>query len=230
MPDPKKQRAGRKGGQAVSKDRAHMAAIGRKGGQRSRVKRSDQSQQKEQTGSQVAASEEKNQRVPEQSRGHENSQHGGFDDPIEMIKADHRHINSLFEDYETAGGEDKVAIAERIMKELQVHAAIEEEIFYPAFKEKAGTQGRDQVAEALEEHQLVKTALHELRTMEPDDDAFDSAFQDMMHDVQHHVSEEEEKMLPLAEEILAEDLEELGTEMQRRKHDLTESIATEALH
>lgn len=231
MPDAKKQRAGRKGGQTVSKDRAHMAAIGRKGGQRSRVKRSEKQDlekqdQKEQVGgSQISSRQEHQQEAREQPRERETSR-----EAIEMLKNDHQRVQDLFEQYETAGGDDKMSIAHKIMKELEIHAAIEEEIFYPAFKEKAGKQGEDMVTEALEEHQAVKTALKELKAMEPEDDTFESTFHDMIHDVMHHVTEEEGEMLPLAEEVLGPALEELGTEMERRKHDLMESLETEALH
>jgi general stress protein YciG/hemerythrin superfamily protein len=229
MPDAKKQRAGRKGGQAVSKDRAHMAAIGRKGGQRSRVKRSEKQEvETQQPKTQIVSSHEPSQEQPdgaqEQSREAALSDHA-----IELLKSDHRRIQDLFEEYETAGGDDKVSIGHKIMKELEIHAAIEEEIFYPAFKEKSGKHGEDMVTEALEEHQAVKTALKELKAMESDDDSFESTFHDMIHDVMHHVTEEESEMLPLAEEVLGNALEELGTEMQRRKHDLMES-ETEALH
>jgi general stress protein YciG len=223
MPDAKKQRAGRKGGQTVSKDRAHMAAIGRKGGQRSRVKRSETHEQKEDiAGSPLTA-------ASQQSDGASERESGTSDQAVEMLKTDHQRVHSLFEDYETAGGEDKIAIADKIMKELEIHTAIEEEIFYPAFMEKAGKQGQNMVTEALEEHQSVKTALKELKGMEPDDEAFESTFIDMIHDVEHHVGEEEGEMFPLAEEVLGDGLEELGAEMHKRKHDLMESLASEAL-
>lgn len=224
MPDAKKQRAGRKGGQTVSKDRAHMAAIGRKGGQRSRVKRSEGQEQKEDIVSSSMTPE------AEQSNGASERESGTSDQAVEMLKTDHQRVHSLFEDYETAGGEDKTAIAHKIMQELEVHAAIEEEIFYPAFREKSGKQGRDMVTEALEEHQSVKTALKELKAMEPDDGAFEGTFLDMMHDVEHHVGEEEGEMFPLAEEVLGDSLEELGAEMHKRKHDVMETLASEALH
>lgn len=227
MPDAKKQRAGRKGGQTVSKDRAHMAAIGRKGGQRSRVKRSETAEQKDNVSaaSMTATAAEHTESVAATPR-----QTGTSDHAVEMLKADHQRVHSLFEDYETAGGEDKTAIANKIMKELEIHAAIEEEIFYPAFREKSGEQGRDMVTEALEEHQSVKTALKQLKAMDSDNEDFESTFFDMMHDVEHHVGEEEGEMFPLAEEVLGNRLEELGAEMQKRKHDLLESLATEALH
>ena len=227
MPDAKKQRAGRKGGQTVSKDRAHMAAIGRKGGQRSRVKRSEAHEQKEDIASSPVTAEAEQHH---ERNGGSERESGTSDQAVEMLKTDHQRVHSLFEDFETAGGEDKAAIANKIMKELEIHAAIEEEIFYPAFREHSGKQGQDMVTEALEEHQSVKTALKELKAMESDDDAFESTFLDMMHDVEHHVGEEEGEMFPLAEEVLGDSLEELGAEMQKRKHDLLESFASEALH
>ncbi|WP_447984465.1 hemerythrin domain-containing protein [Nitrospira sp. Nam74] len=234
MPDAKKQRAGRKGGQTVSKDRAHMAAIGRIGGQRSRVKRSEkqglQAQEQQEQKEPVARSHGPGSEAQREGQHEPARESGMSDQAIEMLKRDHRRVQDLFEEYETAGGDDKISIGHKIMNELDVHTAIEEDIFYPAFKEKAGKQGEDMVAEALEEHQAVKTALKELKAMEPDDDSFENTFHNMIHDVMHHVTEEESEMLPLAEEVLGDALEELGTEMQRRKHDLMDSLETEPLH
>jgi hemerythrin superfamily protein len=228
MADAKKQRAGRKGGQTVSKDRAHMAAIGRKGGQRSRVKRSEKQEAEQRDQKEPVVSPEVLSNEARQDRSQERPRETGTSDhAIEMLKSDHQRVQDLFEEYETAGGDDKSSIAHKIMKELDIHAAIEEEIFYPAFKEKAGKQGEDMVTEALDEHQAVKTALKELTAMEPDEDTFESTFHNMIHDVMHHVTEEESDMLPLAEEVLGDALEELGTEMQRRKHDLMESLEAE---
>jgi len=230
MPDAKKQRAGRKGGQIVSKDRAHMAAIGRKGGQRSRVKRSQNQEVKTQDQKDPVVGSHLPGQGQQDGAQQQAREAVSSEEAIELLKSDHRRVQDLFEAYETAGGDDKISIGHKIMKELDVHAAIEEEIFYPAFKEKAGKQGEDMVTEALEEHQAVKTALKELKAMDPDDDSFESTFHDMIHDVMHHVTEEESEMLPLAEEVLGDALEELGTDMQRRKHDLMESLEAEPLH
>src|SRR5947209_20592755 len=97
MPDAKKQRAGRKGGQTVSKDRAHMAAIGRKGGQRSRVKRSEAPEQKEDIVRAPMATE------VGKNNGASERESGTSDQAVEMLKTDHQRVHSLFEDYETAG-------------------------------------------------------------------------------------------------------------------------------
>lgn len=225
MPDAKKQQAGRKGGQVVSKDRAHMAAIGRKGGQRSHLKRAEKQQQND-------ASQERslNDGVVQTAKASSPDKQpvtADSENAVAILKADHRRVNSLFEDYETAGGADKIAIAEKIMRELEIHSAVEEELFYPAVKEKAGRDGQEYVAEALEAHRSVKTAMRELKALDAEDETFESAFMDMMHDVQHHVDEEEGEILPLAEEALGDSLEELGSEIMRRKHDFLESAANE---
>ena len=49
---------------------------------------------------------------------------------------------------------------------------------------------------------------------------FDAKFQELIHNVEHHVEEEESEMFPLAEQELAEDLEEMSEEMQELKADM----------
>jgi len=222
MPDPKKQRAGRKGGQTVSRDRAHMAAIGRKGGQRSRVKRTAPAPQAE---SDMPTNERTETEQTNDGTRQANSHHA-----VELLKADHAHVHSLYEDYETAGGEDKHNLAEKIIRELEVHTAIEEEIFYPALQEQADKRGKDLVREAFEEHKAVKGIIRELRDMDPEHESYESRFHDLMQDVEHHVGEEEGEMLPVAEEVLGDALEELGADMQKRKHELLDTLTVGAPH
>jgi hemerythrin superfamily protein len=194
-----------------------MAAIGRKGGQRSRVRRTAPQAPTEST--------TPTHEAPETAHGsHESTRQPDGHHAVELLKADHAHVHSLFEDYETAGGEDKHNLAEKIIRELEAHAAIEEEIFYPAFQEKADKVGKDMIREALEEHKAVKGAIRELRDMDPEHESFESKFHDMMQDVEHHVGEEEGEMLPMAEEVLGDALEDLGADMQKRKSELLDSL------
>src|SRR5262245_2947151 len=56
-------------------------------------------------------------------------------DAIALLKADHRKVEGLFEQFEKARSDDRrAALAMEICTELTVHAMIEEEIFYPACK------------------------------------------------------------------------------------------------
>lgn len=77
--------------------------------------------------------------------------------------------------------------------------------------------------EAIQEHQKVKNLIVALREMGPDNQEFDATFRELMQNVEHHVAEEENAMFPLAEQELAEDLDELKEEMQELKKEILAS-------
>jgi hemerythrin superfamily protein len=145
-------------------------------------------------------------------------------DAVALIKADHREVEKLFNEFEDAGDrayKSKQQLVEQIIKELEVHATIEEEIYYPAVEAKAKKDGKELVAEAVEEHHVVKVLLGELATMSAEDDAFDAKVTVLIENVRHHVEEEEEELLPQSEEILGdEELARLGEAMAARKQQL----------
>jgi len=145
-------------------------------------------------------------------------------DAVALIKADHREVEQLFREFEEAGDrayKTKQQLVEQIIKELEVHATIEEEIYYPAVEAKAKKDGKELVAEAVEEHHVVKVLLGELSGMPAEDDAFDAKVTVLMENVRHHVEEEEEEMLPQSEKVLGrEQLARLGEEMAARKRQL----------
>ena len=141
-------------------------------------------------------------------------------DAIALLKADHQRVKDLFAQYEAAANvETKRTLAEQAFVELETHAQLEENVFYPAVNEDTD-EGPALVQESLSEHEMVKTLIQELRSMAHDTDAFDAKFQELIQNVSHHVEEEESEMFPLAEQELAEDLEELSEEMQELKADL----------
>src|SRR3712207_7709544 len=75
-------------------------------------------------------------------------------DAVKLLKDDHEKVKGLFRQFEKARGEaKKKQLADEIMMELEVHSKIEEEIFYPAVREKVGED--ELVAEAVEEHHVV---------------------------------------------------------------------------
>src|SRR4029434_10863780 len=126
----------------------------------------------------------------------------------------------LLAEYEAAANvETKRTLAAQVCMELETHAQLEENIFYPAVNE--GTnEGPDLVKDSVQEHETVHLLIQELQGMEHDTDAFDTKFQELIKHVQHHVEEEEAEMCPLAEQELAEDLDEMSEEMQELKADL----------
>jgi len=143
---------------------------------------------------------------------------------ITLLKADHAKVKQLFEQWETAEPDQQAAISEMVFHELEVHADLEEQLFYPAMREKADEQDSELLDEALKEHKQVKEAIAKLRGLPAEDEeAFQSLFEELMDDVSHHVEEEESEMLPRAEKKLGARLTELGGEMQKRKQRVTAS-------
>jgi hemerythrin superfamily protein len=137
----------------------------------------------------------------------------------QMIRQDHKKVEGLFKKFEqTKGSQAKRRLAENAMAELEVHAALEEEIFYPAVKNEVD-DGSSMVQEAIEEHQTVKQLISELKRMEEADEEFESQFSQLMENVQHHVEEEESEMLPKVEESEL-DLNSLGQQMAQRKQEM----------
>ena len=137
----------------------------------------------------------------------------------QMIRQDHKKVEGLFKKFEqTQGSQAKRRLAENAMAELEVHAALEEEIFYPAVKKEVD-DGSSMVQEAIEEHQTVKQLISELKGMQEANEEFESQFSQLMENVQHHVEEEESEMLPKVEESQL-DLNSLGQQMAQRKQQM----------
>lgn len=113
-------------------------------------------------------------------------------DVIALIKSDHAAVNQLFRRYQTLGDRalrTKRAVADRVIKELSVHAAVEEQVLYP--NARALPNGKRLVKEAIKEHQSLKEALATLEKTRPDSDDFDDLMSEIRDDVRHHVKEEE---------------------------------------
>ena len=98
-------------------------------------------------------------------------------DAIAMLKTDHRKVKELFRKYEAAGDrtyQKKKSLAEEICTEISLHSRLEEELFYPAVKAHADKDGKDLVAEAVEEHHVVATLIDELQALQHQDERFDA--------------------------------------------------------
>src|SRR5262249_8131148 len=138
---------------------------------------------------------------------------------IEMLKEDHRKVKELFEEFEHAQQDQvKERIVENTLHELEIHAPLEEEIFYPAAEEQIGE--KESIDEAREEHHVVKLLIGELKKMSSDDERNDAKYTVLAESVKHHIEEEESELFPKLEGKI--DAEELGAEMETRKEQLQE--------
>lgn len=147
-------------------------------------------------------------------------------DPVKMLKDDHAEVKKLFAEFEKADGRSKTRIVNEAIMELEIHAMIEEEIFYPAI-EKA-TKEEDMMAEAEEEHHVAKMLMEEIKSLDRSSDSttYDAKFTVLAENVKHHIKEEETEMLPKAKDLGKEKLEELGRQMEERKMALKKEMSS----
>lgn len=124
---------------------------------------------------------------------------GTFPDVIQLLRDDHKLVRSLFARYAKASNGEKPQIAQRIMRELTIHAAIEERVVYPAFR--AVFHDPHMIYEAVDEHQLIQVLLDKLSRFRPGPGSatFDARFKVLRELVKHHVDKEESRVFPKAE-------------------------------
>jgi hemerythrin superfamily protein len=141
-------------------------------------------------------------------------------DAITMLKDDHKTVEALFKRFEKAGDgaiAEKRSIVDSIIEELAIHAAVEEQLFYPVTR--ATVPATEDIAlESLEEHHIVKWVLSELDGMNPEDERFEPKVKVLMENVRHHVKEEEEEYFPTVRDELGRNaLADLGDAMAAAK-------------
>lgn len=133
-----------------------------------------------------------------------------------MIRMDHAHVLGMFHKLQPdTGATVREATIRNICTALEIHATLEEEIFYPALREVAPDEPvlQDSVAEHDEMRALIAT----VRGLPAGDPGVDDALAALMRAVLHHVADEETVLLPLAERQLADRLGELGARMTERR-------------
>ena len=150
-------------------------------------------------------------------------------DAIALMKEDHKKVKGLLSELEETsekGVKKREKLLAQIVKEVKVHTQIEEEIFYPAYRD-AVTKKDDRKLffEATYEHHVVDLVIPELKRTNPSSEQFGAKAKVLKELIEHHADEEEKEMFPKARRVLnAEELRELGGEMQRRKQQLMKSL------
>ena len=138
-------------------------------------------------------------------------------DAIALIKQDHQKVKDLFDQFEKAETlREKKQIAAQAINELKIHAAIEEDIFYPAVRKPVGKQVMN---EADEEHHVAKFLIAELEVMTGKEEHFEAKFKVLSENVRHHIKEEENEMLPKTRSAEV-DMDKLGQKMLAHKNKL----------
>jgi hemerythrin superfamily protein len=140
-------------------------------------------------------------------------------DAVALLKADHREVDQLVQQFENARSDRKEAIARRICTALTVHAQIEEELLYPAARNVLDPDDMDLVDEADVEHASIKQLVAEVESASPSDALYDAKVKVIGEYVKHHVKEEERELFPKLRRTEL-DLKALGAQLAERKQAL----------
>jgi iron-sulfur cluster repair protein YtfE (RIC family) len=144
-----------------------------------------------------------------------------------LLKADHDKVGGILKKIDATterGVKTREELFTQLKTELDVHARIEETIFYPELEKADETH--DITLEAFEEHRLVKQLLGELEKMDKSDETWTARFTVLKENVEHHVEEEETDMFPKARKVLTkEQAEEIGTRMEEAKKEQLKAAA-----
>lgn len=144
---------------------------------------------------------------------------------VDMLREDHdkvRELLSQLSETTSRATKKRSDLLEKIKKEILLHTQIEEEVFYPAFRDSDVEESKKLFYEAKEEHRAVdELVLPDLETTEPGSDEFSGRMKVLKEMIEHHAEEEEKEIFPKAKKVFSkEELEELGQRMAERKQEL----------
>ncbi|PYQ29436.1 MAG: hemerythrin [Acidobacteria bacterium] len=142
-------------------------------------------------------------------------------DAIALLKQDHEKVRGLLGQLESASGARRAKLLTQVEQELKIHTQVEEEIFYPAYREAARKkEDKKLYFEAVQEHHVVDLVMPEMNDGDTPEElkAKAKVLKDL---VEHHAGEEEKEMFPRARKALDRDeLRELGERIEMRKEEL----------
>ncbi|SAK61877.1 cation-binding protein [Caballeronia temeraria] len=140
-------------------------------------------------------------------------------DALDMLEADHRAIEQLFEAFERTDRNDferKNRLVQRACALLTIHAIVEEEMLYPVAQKALAANRRIDVDEAYVEHFLMTSMIERLANLSAGEDGFDASFTSLRENAAHHIVEEETTLFP-AVRATQIDLVAMGATMSARK-------------
>jgi hemerythrin-like domain-containing protein len=144
-------------------------------------------------------------------------------DALSLLEQDHREVEDMFDEYDEIDDERrKLPLVKKLCQALRVHAAIEEEIFYPEARK--ATKDDDLLDEALVEHASATRLIEEIEDMEPGDELYDAKVRVLGELVKRHIREEEEELFPEVESA-GMDLDTAGKKLAARKEELMSEMA-----
>jgi hemerythrin-like domain-containing protein len=145
---------------------------------------------------------------------------------FQLLKEDHQKVSGIFQQLEPTterAEKTRTELFARLSQELDIHAKVEETVFYPAIKQAAET--REIVLEGFEEHHVIKILLKELEATPVDTEQWTAKLKVLQENVEHHVEEEEGEMFQKARQVLSEEeINQLGAQMEEEKKRLLQQV------
>ena len=146
------------------------------------------------------------------------------DDALSLLRRDHEQAQSLYEGFQTAGGDDRYFLASRIVRVLEQHASIEEEVFYPVVLALASRRdhrrGEELIRRSIKDHEAARKCMMKVRDTLEHDEGYQVQLDELMKLVCRHVEQEEKELFPIARSLLSDtELMEIGDDIRRMKPD-----------
>ena len=139
----------------------------------------------------------------------------------DVLRKAHERFRALFVDHFGSSLEKKREIFRALKEELEIHARIEEELFYPAVVRVRSGEARAIVREGLHEHQILEGLLAEIDQMDSGDARYDERIKNLRENVERHLHDEEDRIFTQALSHLSESrLEKIGSDMEARRRKL----------
>lgn len=155
------------------------------------------------------------------------ARNGARDAILAMLKDDHERVKKAFKDFEKLkdkeDGKPRRELVERTCNELEVHAELEEQVFYPAVRD--GLDEPALIEEAKVEHTSAKALIAQLKITPPDDPKYAATFTVLSEYVKHHIQEEEGELFPQLREVEL-DWDGLRDRMHERRDTLAKVYLT----
>ena len=147
---------------------------------------------------------------------------------LSALKEDHKRVKKAYREFQKLDGQEDPnecqALVQQVLDELSVHAALEEELLYPAAR--GAIADENLVDEAEVEHESLHALIDQLRSMDADDDKYAARFTVLCEYVLHHVKEEEGELFPQLEQARL-DWESLAAEINERREELAPAAVGE---
>lgn len=151
-------------------------------------------------------------------------------DALSLLRREHEQTQSLYEGFQTAGGDDRYFLASRILRMLEQHATIEEDVFYPVMLAMASKRdhrrGEELVRKSIKDHEAVRKRIMKVKDTLEHDEGYQVQLDELMKLVCRHVEQEEEELFSIARTLLTDgELMEIGDDIRRMRPQDDASLA-----